>query len=76
MRMQVGEDEWRNISIFAIPDYKDLRLNKVTSESGAWPPPSTRYNRTLGARSGECTRRRHRHDQTPKNKIRELRVAG
>lgn len=77
MRMQVGEDEWRNISIFAIPDYKDIRLNKVTSESGAWPPPE---HEILIERSALGLANAQEGDivtiKTPKNKIRELRVAG
>ena len=77
MRVQVGEDEWRNISVFAIPDYKDMRLSKVTSESGAWPPPE---HEILIERSALGLAGVEQGDtmtiKTPKNKIRELRVAG
>ena len=30
---------WRNLQLFAVPDYSDMRLNKVESVSGIWPPP-------------------------------------
>ncbi len=39
VRLNVGADEWRDLQIFAIPDYDNIRINKVWSESGAWPPP-------------------------------------
>ncbi len=38
-RVEVGPGEWKNITLFVISDYDDIRVNKVTSESGAWPPP-------------------------------------
>jgi putative ABC transport system permease protein len=38
-RVEVGPGEWKNITIFAIEDYENIRVNKVKSESGAWPPP-------------------------------------
>ncbi len=39
VRLNVGPDEWRDLQIFAIPDYEHIRINRVWSESGAWPPP-------------------------------------
>lgn len=39
VRLQVGPDAWRDLQLFAIPDYDDIRINKITSQSGAWPPP-------------------------------------
>jgi putative ABC transport system permease protein len=38
-RVQVGPDEWSNITIFAVEDYNDVRINKIWPEEGAWPPP-------------------------------------
>src|SRR5512134_23176 len=38
-RVEVAPGEWQNISLFVIADYNDIRVNKVSSESGAWPPP-------------------------------------
>ena len=38
-RVEVNPGEWKNISLFVIADYDDIRVNKVSSEVGAWPPP-------------------------------------
>lgn len=38
-RVEVAPGEWQNITLFVIADYNDIRVNKVASESGAWPPP-------------------------------------
>ena len=50
MQMQVGE-EWKSLYLFAISDFNDIRINKVTpqgayqaapdfhAERGTWPPP-------------------------------------
>ncbi len=39
VRLKVGPDEWRELSIDVIGDYDDMRLNKIRPISGAWPPP-------------------------------------
>jgi putative ABC transport system permease protein len=39
VRLNTGRDEWRNLRLEAIDDYHDIRLNKIRSESGRWPPP-------------------------------------
>lgn len=33
-----GEPEWRDIDLYAIPDYEHMRINRVTPETGAFPP--------------------------------------
>src|SRR5512134_2180085 len=38
-RVEVAPGEWQNITLFVIADYNDIRVNKVSAESGAWPPP-------------------------------------
>ena len=38
-RLQTKSGEWKNLTVFVVADYDDIRVNKVTSESGAWPPP-------------------------------------
>lgn len=38
-RVQTASGEWKNITIFVVADYDDIRVNKVASQSGAWPPP-------------------------------------
>lgn len=39
VQVKIGPDEWINLRVFAVPDYDDIRVNKIFSESGAWPPP-------------------------------------
>lgn len=39
VRVQVGNGEWRNLQLYAIPDYDSIPINNIVSESGAWPPP-------------------------------------
>jgi putative ABC transport system permease protein len=38
VRVKVGPDTWKNMRIFAIPDFDDMRIYKVRQLSGAWPP--------------------------------------
>jgi putative ABC transport system permease protein len=38
-RVQVGPDRWRNLDLFVVPDYRDIRINVVRPSAGAWPPP-------------------------------------
>lgn len=37
-RLQIGPEKWQNIQIFAIPDFRNIRINKTKPISGAWPP--------------------------------------
>jgi putative ABC transport system permease protein len=39
VRLKTGPNEWRNLMLVAIPDYNDIRIDKVWPEQGAWPPP-------------------------------------
>ena len=39
VRLSVGPETWRTLNLQAIPDYGDIRVNKITSEQGTWPPP-------------------------------------
>src|SRR3712207_5442116 len=36
VRLNVGPDEWRDLELFAIPDYDRIRINKLRPERGAW----------------------------------------
>jgi putative ABC transport system permease protein len=38
-RVQTASGEWKNITIFVVADYDDIRVNKVAPQSGSWPPP-------------------------------------
>ena len=37
-RVKVGPDAWKNMKIFAIPDFDDMRIYKARRLSGNWPP--------------------------------------
>jgi putative ABC transport system permease protein len=39
VRLKVGPDAWRSLSLDVIQDYNDMRLNKIAPVGGAWPPP-------------------------------------
>src|SRR5262245_14979416 len=39
VRLSIGPDTWRTLQLQAIPDFRDIRVNKITPEQGAWPPP-------------------------------------
>jgi putative ABC transport system permease protein len=38
-RVQTKSGEWKNLTVFVVADFDDIRVNKVSSQSGAWPPP-------------------------------------
>jgi putative ABC transport system permease protein len=77
VRIQTGPGEWANLLIFAIEDYDDIRVNKVRSESGAWPPPEREIliERAalplINAQVGDVVL-----IETPDDKQREMRIAG
>jgi len=39
VRLSVGPDTWRTLNLDAIPDFRDIRVNKIAPEQGTWPPP-------------------------------------
>lgn len=39
VRMNVGPDQWETLSLRAIEDWDDIRVSRMTLESGPWPPP-------------------------------------
>ncbi|MFZ6029094.1 MAG: ABC transporter permease [Chloroflexota bacterium] len=38
MRYQAGPDDWKNVSLNAVEDFNDIRINKFFPETGDWPP--------------------------------------
>lgn len=38
-RVSLGPGRWRDITLFALPDYENIAINLVRPESGPWPPP-------------------------------------
>jgi len=39
VRAKTGPDEWQLIWLMAIPDFDDIKIDKISPERGAWPPP-------------------------------------
>jgi putative ABC transport system permease protein len=37
-RIELRPDEWVPLLLFVIPDFSELRINKVTPQTGDWPP--------------------------------------
>ena len=76
-RVEVAPGEWRNISLFVIADYGDIRINKVSSQSGAWPPPEREMLieraafQVIEAQVGDVMR-----IKLPNDTQREMRIAG
>jgi putative ABC transport system permease protein len=38
-RASLGPGRWRDLTLFALPDYENIAINLVRPESGPWPPP-------------------------------------
>jgi putative ABC transport system permease protein len=76
-RVEVAPGEWKNITLFVIADYNDIRVNKVSSQSGAWPPPEREILieraalAVIDARVGDVIR-----IKLPNDTQREMRIAG
>jgi putative ABC transport system permease protein len=77
VRIQTGPGEWDNLTVFAIEDYDDIRINKIWPQSGAWPPPEREI---LIERAALPLIKAQVGDvvliETPNEKQRELRIAG
>ncbi len=77
VRLQTGPDTWTNVQLFAIPDYDDMRLDRVQPDSGAWPPPERGI---LIERSGLGLTKAEVGDEVvikgPSGKRKTLRLAG
>src|SRR5947207_2992195 len=37
-RIKRGPMEWRNLTLFVVKDYGNIRVSKLVPEQGAWPP--------------------------------------
>jgi putative ABC transport system permease protein len=38
-RVQIGPDRWKNLTIFVVEDYRNIRVNRIRPQMGPWPPP-------------------------------------
>ena len=77
LRVRDAAGKWRDIRLFAIADFDDMRVNKVAPQRGAWPPPEhdVLIERAaldlLGVQVGDAVL-----IELPDEKQREMRVAG
>lgn len=77
LQIQTGPDEQIDLRVDIFADYEDIRLNKITPEVGAWPPPKKEiliersYLSKLEAEVGDTIL-----VKTPAGKEREIRIAG
>ena len=76
-RVEVAPGEWQNISLFVVANYDDIRVNKVSSQSGAWPPPEREILieraalSVIDAQVGDIV-----HIKLPNDTQREMRITG
>jgi len=76
-RVEASPGEWKNISLFVMADYDNIRVNKVNWNIGAWPPPEREI---LIERSAMSVIRKQVGDvilvKMPNDTLREMRIAG
>ncbi len=71
------EAKWRNLSLYAFPDFKAIHVSKVFPVSGAWPPPDRQVLieqaslAWMGAQTGDTVL-----VKGADGRLRELKVAG
>ena len=70
-------EDWRNLQIFACPDYDDIRIYQLQPERGAWPPPEEEMLvervslEWMGVQVGDVVT-----IEAPNGKQRQVRIAG
>jgi putative ABC transport system permease protein len=76
-RIKAGPMEWRNLTLFVVKDYGNIRVNMLKPQEGAWPPAS---GEILIERDAFQVARTRIGDtvtvKTTNGKERELRVSG
>ena len=76
-RVQVSPGNWKNLTLFVVSDYDDIRVNKIAPEMGAWPPPKHELLieraalQVIGAQVGDVVR-----IKMPNETQREMLVSG
>ena len=77
VRVEIGPDEWKNLFLIALPDYEDIKVTKVSPESGEWPPPEREI---LVERSALSLIQAQVGQQvtikTPSGKLRQMKITG
>ncbi len=76
-RIKAGPVEWRNLTLFVVKDYGNIRVSKLNPEQGAWPPAT---GEILIERDALQVARAHIGDtvtvKTSRGKEQTLRVSG
>jgi putative ABC transport system permease protein len=76
-RVLAQNQKWQSMQVFSVPDFEDIRVNKIISLSGDWPPPRhqilmDKYSLTiLGLQVGDEVQ-----VEISSNKSRRVRIAG
>jgi len=77
VRLKLASGEWQELKLYVIADYNAIRINKISPQSGDWPPP---YKALLIERASLSLTGAELGDtiliQTPEGKQREMRIAG
>lgn len=77
VRLQVADDEWRNMTLFVLSDYDDVRIDQVRPEEGVWGPS---HRELMLERASVGIARAEIGDtvriETPEGRLRELRIVG
>jgi len=77
VRLQINSEEWRDLELIVMEDFNDIRINKITPESGKWPPEE---GELLIERASliltESDVGEHVLIETPNGKRRELKIVG
>jgi len=77
VRVKTGPDQWQNLFLFAIADFKNIRINKIQPFSGEWPPP--KHELLVERASLNLTKAKVGDTITveaPDGKQRDMRIAG
>jgi putative ABC transport system permease protein len=77
VRLQLGENAWRDLDLIAVPDYDDRRVDRIEPERGPWPAPDEEM---LIERASLALTNADVGDsvviETPSGKQRAIRIAG
>jgi len=76
-RVETAPGTWKNLTLFVVADYNDIRVNRISPQSGAWPPPDREVlieraaMAVIGAQVGDIVT-----IKLPDDTERDVRVAG
>lgn len=77
VRLKDPQGEWKNLQLISVPDYDDIRIDKIRPHEGPWPPPEREMLversalRLVGAEVGDYVT-----VKAPGRRERSIRVAG